>query len=327
MTILRAMCSVGLLSAAIVLGGLAQPVSPASPGLPADLAGVPVPRLAERLAAMSPDQPEAYFELAEDLAAESAVPAARGLARHLFVLAFSTDAARPGPRAGELGPSVCIALASLASSESDRRWLRGLGLQLAQARAQRATASTPAKPGPQARSPRGRSGAGSLAAGLDLANALGLIRAGNGRAAATLLNRPGVPEVIAAHGGLLAVDGGPLDAAKRLADLAEQNGPCRECHNRRFVNRPDAASPSRTLRPRVCPVCGGSPGPRLSDDELLAQLRLESAALRGIQQSWSGQILSDSAAPLRDPDPAELPVAFRVDPTLSVFRNGKWQKP
>ena len=325
MTLSRFACSTGLLSAALMLCGLAQPS--ASPVPKTDLAGVPVPRLAERLAGLSPDQPEAYFELAEDLSAEAAVPAARGLARHLLVLAFTTDAARSGPRAGELGPSVCIALASLSSSESDRRWLRGLGMQLSQARAQRTVAIAPAKPGPQARAAKLRGASGSLAAGLDLANALGFIRAGNGRAAATLLNRPGVPEVIAAHGGLLSVDGGPLDAGKRLADLAEQSGPCRECHNRRFVLRPDVASPSRTPRPRVCPVCGGSPGPRLSDDELLAQLRLESAALRGIQQSWSGQILSDSAAPLRDPDPAELPVTFRVDPTLSVFRNGQWQKP
>lgn len=100
-----------LAAAALVLSALVQPAAAPTRASSSDLASIPLPRLGERLAGLAPDQPEAYFDLAEELAAESASPAARALARRLFVLAFTTDSARPGPRVGELGPSVCIALA------------------------------------------------------------------------------------------------------------------------------------------------------------------------------------------------------------------------
>ncbi len=291
------------------------PTRAATPAAEINLAATPVPLLADRLAALSPGRPELYLELAEDVAAEAALPGARTLARHLYVLAFTTDRQRTGPRRGELGPSACLGLAGLASSDTDRRWLRGVAVELSESR----TATSSVRP-PSVKRP-------SLVAdtaALDLANALGLIRAGDGRNAIRLLTRPGVAEAIVAFGGVLLADKGQLDPVKNLQDLAERSSPCRECGNRRFVSRADGKGPTR---PRVCPLCSASPGPRLSDDELLGQLRLESAVLRGVQQSWSAQILADGGRPLRDPDPDEVPAYFRVDIEKTVFRNGAWQKP
>ncbi len=285
-------------------------------------AGAVVPKLDGRLSALVPAEPERYFELAEEAAAEQAVsPAARALARRLYVLAFATDAARPGPRAGELGPSCCLGLATLVSSETDRRWLRALAAQLAESRA---TAVPGAPRAVVRRAPEPPAGAR-----LDLANALGLIRAGEGRAAAALLARPGVREAAGAYGGALSGGQGVVDAAATLAELATQAVPCRECRNRRFVLRsePSGGGAAKVSRARLCPACAGVPGPRLTDAEVLAQLRVESAALRGVQQSWSAQVLADGGAPLRDPDPAEIPAAFQVDATKTVYRDGEWQKP
>ncbi|MFN0012529.1 MAG: hypothetical protein ACKVS8_12895 [Phycisphaerales bacterium] len=299
------------------------PAPPAGAAPEINLATIPVPALADRLAALSPDRPELYLELAEDVAAEAALPggSARTLARHLYVLAFATDRQRSGPRRGELGPSACLGLASLASTDTDRRWLRGVAVELSESRTGTAKTGVPkAKRPPLV----------ADAAALDLANALGLIRAGDGRNAIRLLERPGVAEAIMAFGGVLSADKGQLDPVKNLQDLAGRWSSCRECGNRRFVSRADGKGPSPAVtspRPRVCPLCSGSPGPRLSDDELLGQLRLESAVLRGVQQSWSAQILADGGRPLRDPDPEEVPASFRIDTSKTMYRNGAWQKP
>ena len=48
------------------------------------------------------------------------------------------------------------------------------------------------------------------------------------------------------------------------------------------------------------------PGPQLSEEELIAQLRFEAVLLNGIQRSWSAQMVVDLGATLRDPDPEDL---------------------
>jgi hypothetical protein len=66
------------------------------------------------------------------------------------------------------------------------------------------------------------------------------------------------------------------------------------------------------------------PGPVLSPSELLGQLRLEAALLRGIHRLWSAQIQADAGEPLRDPRPEDVAMIFRVDPNAVLYRHGKW---
>jgi hypothetical protein len=94
---------------------------------------------------------------------------------------------------------------------------------------------------------------------------------------------------------------------------------CSECKNRRFIKSQQGV--------RLCPTCGGKPGPKLSQQELLYQLRLESSLLHGVQRSWIAQTVVDGGAPLRDLDPDELAATYRIDPARTRWRNGAWESP
>lgn len=72
-----------------------------------------------RLEALSPDNPTAYFNLAEEIADEAETDADRDLARHLFKLAGVLDA-------DHLGRSACIALADLEGYADEKRRLLAL---------------------------------------------------------------------------------------------------------------------------------------------------------------------------------------------------------
>jgi len=73
----------------------------------------------ERLEALRPREPLAYFELAEEVADAADDPSNRELARHLFGLAAVLDQDR-------LGRSACLALADLAEDVQTKRRLRAL---------------------------------------------------------------------------------------------------------------------------------------------------------------------------------------------------------
>src|SRR5205823_11779571 len=91
-----------------------------------------------------------------------------------------------------------------------------------------------------------------------------------------------------------------------------------ECQNERVVKR---GNPPEY---KLCPNCNGEPGPELSAREYLAQLRFESLILQGAQRSWAAQVTADGGAPLIDPEAGGLAAAFDVDPSLVLWRDGRW---
>ena len=305
--------------AAVALAGAAPPaIVPELPPLAPDVTGpvaagalatIPVPNLEARLAALSPDRPRDYFLLAEELAAEvELAPAARPLAQSLFALCYELERTS-GAADGALGRSVCLALASIAPTDAERRWLLALARSLDAGRA--APDFEAPGPGPSRRE-----------AALDLATALGYARSGEGRRADTLLQKPGVAELLEQYEGLLTAPGLSINAGS-IRRYTQQWPSCPECRNRRAITRAGEGGGTTIL----CATCRGNPGPRLSDEEVLLQLRLESALLSGIQRSWAAQIAIDSGAPLRDLDPTELAATYHVDAARPLWRDGQWKAP
>lgn len=283
--------------ASMVLWAQASPATPAAE------------RFAERLAALSPDDARAYFNLGEEVAAEAWSDADFALARTLFVLAFEIDRAGGGGAAvsSGVGASVCLALADLEPSEAGRAWLWALAGTL----------------DPQYAQPDWGSGVGLGAgdeAAIQAATLLGLVRSGDGAQARELFRRPEVGAIIETYERLLGT-GGESGGVARL-ERAMGAWPCPQCHNRRVVTR--RGGPPEDV---LCPTCNGNPGPQLSRAELLAQLRFESRLLNGIQRSWAAQITVDQGAPLRDPSPDELAPTYGVDPRATLWRDAGWTRP
>jgi len=309
---------IGLAAGAPGLAGPLPALPPLPPNIPGEpaaeepLATIPIPDLEARLTALTPDDPRAYFLLAEELAAEVEVaPAARPLAQSLFALSYELERAAAGGDSGRVdgafGRSVCLALASIASRDDERRWLLALARSLDAARAD-PEFDAPG-PGPTRRE-----------AALDLATALGYVRSGEGRRAKALLDKPGVFDLLVQYQGLLSGPGLSV-GADTIRRYADQWPVCPECRNQRIVTRAGEGGGTKS----ICATCRGNPGPRLSDEEVLLQLRLESALLSGIQRSWAAQVAIDAGAPLRDLDPAELGATYGVDASRPLWRNGQWQ--
>lgn len=299
----------------LVSAGRAQPQdAPAEATPPARTQAQPVPSLAipdARLRALDPRSPWEYFKLGEEVAAVAADVQSQTLARTLFVLAYETAKTAPqesrvGPGGADIRISVCLALASIASSESERRWLHAI-------------ASSLGWNSPQGAEP---TSGGSLApadpAALELATAMGLIRIGDGRRAARLLDKPEVSRLLEQTEKLLS-PAGLSGGAARVRRLMAEWPICAECKNRRFIKSQSGV--------RICPTCAGKPGPKLSQQELLYQLRLESTLLHGVQRSWVAQAVVDGGAPLRDLDLDELAATYRVDPSKTQWRAGAWTAP
>ncbi|MFN9132520.1 MAG: hypothetical protein ACK5XO_07525 [Phycisphaerales bacterium] len=300
------------------------PPAPASPTTPAIAS---IRDLPARLSALDPRRPADYFLLAEEVAMEADLsPAIRDLAIRLYVLAAvidieqhasaNTPSAPPDSTANAIAASACLGIAALCPKESDKRWLVAVAQLIDQQR------TTP--------SARPRAAAKVVAApenvALDLASALGLARAGEGRRAEQLLNRPGVTELLRAYQNLIRTDASSISGEDRLREIIRDWPVCPECRNRRVIFRSD--NPGRApARAHACNTCNASPGPALSPDELLADLRLEDALLRGIHRVWSAQVEADQGAPLVDPEPALLAQRMRIDPSLRAFRRGEWVAP
>ncbi|MBX3403350.1 MAG: hypothetical protein KF699_08070 [Phycisphaeraceae bacterium] len=270
-----------------------------------------------RLAGLRPDRPRAYFELGEEIAEHADDPSMRALAQSLFVLAYETSKAAPESRAalpagsggalseGDLRVSVCLALTSLTDREHERIWLRAIAASLG-------WKSERAESGARRQSPA------IDPAALDLSNALSLIRVGEGRQAARLLDKPEVAQLLLRTERLLSpagLTGGEARVRRLLAEWPN----CPECRNRRFIKNADGV--------RLCPKCGGRPGPRMVQQELLYQLRLESSILQGVQKSWVAQAIVDAGAPLRDLDADELAKTYGVDVARTIWRDGAWHDP
>ncbi len=275
---------------------VAQAASAAAPELP------PVPDLQTRLRDLHPSDPFAYFLLAEEVAAEAVHPDHERLARTLYVLSMTLQ---PNGATADIAPSVCIGLAELAVTPDEERWLRAMADSLATRDRLEPNWSPP---GPEA-SPE--------QAALDLANAIGLIRAGEGLRAKPLFEQPAVQALLKKLETTLSQSGMTATDLRRNMDLWRQ---CPECFqrglNQRVISRPNGFI--------LCPTCGGNPGPVLSRDQLIGQLRFESVLLNGVNRAWSAQMLVDGGAPLRDLDPGELPGTFAIDPARPFWRDGQW---
>lgn len=261
---------------------------------------------AERLALLEPGKPEAYFELAEEVADAAKTAGEYALATRLYVLAFELDRARTGGMPGPMGASACVALASIARREQDKRWLSAL-----------AVAVDPRQSQPKwVRQERESADADAAYAA---ASALGLVRSGEGTQARVLLEDAKVSAMLRRYERLLSEQGGTRYSSS--VELEAAKWPCRDCLNQRIVKRTPKAGDYK-----LCPLCNGNPGPALSDADLLAQWRLESLLLSGIHRSWSAQVATDDGEPLRDPEPEELAPTLGVDATLTRFRDGAWTR-
>ncbi|MHC4589637.1 MAG: hypothetical protein ACYTAQ_09945 [Planctomycetota bacterium] len=140
-------------------------------------------RWERRLEALSPADPMAYFELAEEVADTAGSESQVALARHLFGLAGALDPQR-------LGRSACLAIADLEPNEYAKRRLLALGALLDR----------------RAGGFAGRQPVGVVAihpeAALAVSEALSYYRKGEGARALKLLDEPGRHAV---HRGLPAV--------------------------------------------------------------------------------------------------------------------------
>jgi hypothetical protein len=294
-----------LIAGALLSGAALQP----GPRQPQPQQPAPAPSLApalhefkDRLAALTPSNPQGYFLLAEEIADGAEDQERSALAQTLYALAFELyRAAGDNQRAA----SCAIGLASTERLERSKRWLEAVAgaLDRRYALPDWAVAAT-----------------GSITdeTALKAATVLGLARAGEGRDARKLYEQPGVADLMRRYERAMGSSGetGSLSRLQKYMDA----WPCKECGNARVVGRPG----EKGSELRLCPTCKGNPGPRLSPDEYLAQLRFEAALLNGIQRSWAAQITVDQGAPLRDPDPAEVGATYGVDAARAFFRDGKW---
>ena len=259
--------------------------------------------ITDRLVKLTPDEPLGYFRLGEDVAAERENRAEEELARTLFGLAYELD--RQTGSSSWLAPSSCIALASLARLESDRRWLWALANRLD---------SRYALPDWQ------QAGSHSIAGNTadDAAGAPGATLVGQGMRARSLLKKQGVRSVILRYGQLLGFSSasGALWQIDQWADA----WPCPECGNERVVFRPNTDPPSY----RECYTCRGNPGPVISRTQTIAYLRFESRLLHGISRSWGAQLTIDYGAPLREPDPETLAGVLGIDAGKPYWHDGAW---
>ena len=267
-------------------------------------AGDDAPMVA-RLAALRPDQPMAYFELAEEVASEADDLDGLRLAQHLYVLAFELDRA---DGVVTIAGGACLGLAELARHEHERRWLL--------------TIASIVDPRYSGLALTGESITGaSIETRASAAEALGLIRSGQGQRAMRLLEDPEIEDLLRRRDRRLSRYGvpGELDILLQQAAL----WPCPECRNRRVTQIRSGMS----REPALCPVCRGNPGPPMTARDLERHLRFEAELLGVGGGSWGGQLLASGAAPLREPDPAALAAVYRVDPAKSVFRDGAWVAP
>lgn len=270
---------------------------PAAPPVPA--IENRIAHLHDRLAALKPENPRSYFELGEEVAGEATGADDRRLARHLYVLALEITRRDIVPDPA-LPSSVCLALAAIAETDDEKRWLTALAEALA-------PEGTPdvrrIKTSTASRDP----------AAFDLATMLSYVRSGEGRRAATILNKPGVAQLLDKCDRILMPGvGGAGMVRKHIDDWPI----CAQCRNRRFIK--DGAGV------HLCPMCSGVPGPKMSADELVGHIRTEAILLSGQQRSWAGQVTSDYGSPLRELDPSEPAATYNVDPWKPLWRGGRW---
>ena len=133
-----------------------------------------------RLHELNPDDPMAYFELAEEIADASTDDAQLDMARQLFALSGVLDPMR-------LGRSACLALADLEADEHARRRLLALAALLDE------------RAGGLAQGPAGRRSDYQSAEALAVSEAMSFYRKGHGAKALASLRTPGAVEILDAY--------------------------------------------------------------------------------------------------------------------------------
>jgi hypothetical protein len=259
------------------------------------------------LEALQPGDPEGYFKLGEEVADAADSPERVRVALELFTLAFVLDDARSGGKRGEFAASCCIALASIVRSESDQRWLTALAVAI----------------DPRRQPPGwllGQREAASAQTAFLAASALGYARTGDGRQVLLALDVPAVRTLLGTYDRLITDS--PYRGTLAAIEGEASRWPCRECSNQRITRKS-----SRANDYKLCSTCNGRPGMKLSPEQWLAQIRLESLLLTGIHRSWGAQVASDLGEPLRDPDARDLPGVLGVDTSRTVWRGTGWAKP
>ncbi|XVJ59935.1 MAG: hypothetical protein HEQ23_11250 [Tepidisphaera sp.] len=267
----------------------------------------PLDRFRSKLERLTPADPESYYNLAEEVADAADSPERVRLAQELFTLAFVLDDARSGGKRGDFAASCCVALSSIARSEADRRWLAALAVAI-----------------DPRRQPPGwlavQREAASAQTAFQAASALGFARTGDGRQTLLALDVPAVRALLGAYDRLIMDS--PYRGTLAAIEGEASRWPCKECGNQRIVRKS-----SRANDYKLCSTCNGRPGMKLTPEQWLAQIRLESLLLSGIHRSWGAQVASDLGEPLRDPDARELPGVLGVDAARTVWRNGAWARP
>lgn len=281
-----------------------------------------------KLSLLEPGRPEGYFLLAEEVMAEWPDREGRVLARTLLVLSLHLERLKGrGAIEGEggLGPisgSACLALAAMEPREDVQRWLVSMASLIDNGRA-------------------GESGPGgvrrvvrtvepvSWRTALDAAEVLQWARAGEGRRAQQLLDRTGVRELLEDYQAGLDTERKVSGMTRVLQAMADWPGGCDRCRSTRFVAV--APGPGQLQRGAaklaLCDKCAGLPGPKLTPAELMADLRLESMLLRGVQRSWSAQLLVDGGRPMLEPEPGAVARYYMVETERTVWREGRWVEP
>lgn len=148
--------------------------------------GAPGPvdeRWTQRLETLRPEDPLAYFELAEELADRADDEQSRTLVRHLFALAGALDPPH-------LGRSACLALADLETDVTARRRLLALASLLGGGPLGSALGTQGAD---------GLGGDASLGAVVALTESFSHYRRGEGPRALTAIRTPGATELLTAY--------------------------------------------------------------------------------------------------------------------------------
>ncbi|MEN0020377.1 MAG: hypothetical protein AAF747_05795 [Planctomycetota bacterium] len=262
-----------------------------------------IPDVVRQLESLSPEDPRAYFELAETVAGEASDAAGIRLARRLLVLAFhlATDAD------SGLQPSICLTLAAIESSSADRQWLRALAGSL-----------DPRYSDDAANATRRQLDAETQ---LEAAETLAAARAGRGVLVRQRLREPDILLALDGQADRLGVADGDSVAARLLA--MARSWPCRECSNRRAQT--SRVGDSRSTR--ICPACNGNPGPTLTRSQLVRLVRAEARLLEASARSWAAQVEIDAAAAFRDVDPAGIDRLYSIETDRVLFRDGAWVEP
>lgn len=173
---------------------------PAKPAPPQSAPGDP---WKARLEALRPDRPDAYFELAEELADVATTEEQKAMARRLFALAGVLDSRR-------LGRSACLALADLETNPQQKKRLLALAALL-----DPSGASAASVPGITPRPAEAIDNAAALA----VCEAISRYRRGQGTQALASLKKPGAMGLLEAHASII-----PGGLPRFLEDCKQMRG-------------------------------------------------------------------------------------------------------